>query len=69
MAISGEFGDFKWTADVEEEDLPDESGSVDVEIITPTGGKIGIIVYGPWEDVQSLADIIEQDGESYVDIS
>jgi len=67
--LSGEFNDFKWEANVDEEDIETEDGGVDVEVTTPTGGKIALIVYGPWPDIDSFAESVSEDAESYVDIS
>lgn len=68
MSISGSFNDFHWEASINEDELEDADDVV-VEVITPTGGKIGFTVYGPFEDADDIGDIIEQDVESYTEIS
>jgi hypothetical protein len=68
MGISGSFNDFQWEADIDENELEDADG-VEVEVVTPTGGKIAFSVYGPWEDIDVFKDLVEEDVESYTDLS
>lgn len=67
--ISGGFNDFHWQADIDEDELDHEEGPIAVDVTTPTGGKVAIVMYGPWEDLESFSDLVEEDVEYYTDMS
>ena len=66
--ISGSFNDFTWEADIEEYEIYEDEG-FGVEVKTPTGGTISFEVYGPFEDLEVIGDIIQEDAEDYILVS
>ena len=66
--ISGDFNDFHWEADIDEDEL-DYADAVAVDIKTPTGGSVAFVLYGPWEDLESFTELLVDDIDFYTSMS